>query len=181
MTSSTLPARDLRDLMDPTAGPMRLLPYSKPGHFPSMLQGMPKVEDLAAAHKHRGPVPDPLGSIADDDDPPCPGRPSPTRVVAHTGERRWHRLPQATYQKAAHHRMASGRSFHRSLGNSSTPVLDILESAFLHRGKGGRNLLTLAPFVVAYGICMPNIHPSTLSTTTGGASWVDAPSLRLSA
>src|SRR6516165_12155137 len=41
----------LGDLMDPAAGPLRFLPVEQAGHAPGMLQGVPKVEDFAAAHK----------------------------------------------------------------------------------------------------------------------------------
>src|SRR2546426_7773025 len=46
---------------DPTVGLLRLFPVKQPGQVPGMFQGVPKVQDFAAAHKHRGPLPDPLG------------------------------------------------------------------------------------------------------------------------
>src|SRR2546426_1096058 len=59
-------AQVLSNLMDPTVGLLRLFPVKQPGQVPGMFQGVPKVQDFAAAHKHRGPLPDPLGSVADD-------------------------------------------------------------------------------------------------------------------
>src|SRR2546425_247309 len=55
-------AQVLSNLMDPTVGLLRLFPVKQPGQVPGMFQGVPKVQDFAAAHKHRGPLPDPLGS-----------------------------------------------------------------------------------------------------------------------
>jgi hypothetical protein len=51
------------DPMDPTASHLRFFPVEQPGYAPGMFQGVPKIEDFAAVHKHRSPIPDPLGSV----------------------------------------------------------------------------------------------------------------------
>src|ERR1039458_10027912 len=54
-------------------------------------------------------------------------------------------IPQATPQKATHHRMASGRGFHPFAGQQQHPGFDLLEWALLHRWQGRKRLGTRAP------------------------------------
>ena len=50
-------------LMNPAVGLLRSFPVIRSGKVPGMLQGMPKIQNFAAVDKHRGAVPNPLGSI----------------------------------------------------------------------------------------------------------------------
>ena len=54
------------DLMDPAVGLLGSLPIIQPSKGPGMFHGVPKIQNLAAPHKHLGPVPDPLGSVTHD-------------------------------------------------------------------------------------------------------------------
>src|ERR1039458_8013252 len=167
--------------MDPAVGLLRSLPIIQPGKAPGMLQGVLIVEDFTAPHKHLAPVPDPLGSIPHNHyhgvSRVQPAQLAQLRIQAHQGGVG---IPQATPQKATHHRMASGRGSTRSLGNSSTPVWTSWNGPSFTGGKGGSGSAPVRRRR-CLRTCMPNMLPSTLSTTAGGASRVEAPSLRLSA
>ena len=168
--------------MDPAVGLLRSLPIIQPGKAPGMLQGVPIVEDFTAPHKHLAPVPDPLGSIPHNHyhgvSRVQPAQLAQLRIQAREDGVG---IPQATPQKATHHRMASGRGFHPFAGQQQHPGFDLLEWALLHRWQGRKRLGTRAPPALLTRTCMPNMLPSTLSTTAGGASRAEAPSLRLSA
>jgi len=54
------------DSMDPPISQLGFSTVLQTGKLPSVFDGMPEVEDLAASYEHPGAIPDPLGTIADD-------------------------------------------------------------------------------------------------------------------
>src|ERR1017187_9002626 len=52
------------NLMNPAVGLCGILSEPQTGKGPGVFKSMPKIENLATTHKHRGSVPDPLGAVA---------------------------------------------------------------------------------------------------------------------
>jgi DNA invertase Pin-like site-specific DNA recombinase len=159
------------DPVDPTAGLLRFLPVQQPGHTPGMLQGVPKIQDFAAPHKHLAPVPDPLGSVTDNH---------------HHGVRRVQPaqfaelgiqmaedivgISQATHQKATYHRMASRRGFHPLAGQQQHAGFDLLEMALFHCGQGRKGFAPLPPPAL-----IPHLHAQHAAIHTQHHDWRSFP------
>ena len=61
----------------PTVGPLGSFTVAEAGKSPGMLDGMPEVEDFAAAFKQGGAFPDPLRAIAHDHHHGVSSQPAP--------------------------------------------------------------------------------------------------------
>ena len=110
-------AQVFRHLMDPAVGLLRSFPVSHPGEVPGILQGVPEIQDFAAAYKHLGPVPNPLGAVTHDHHHGI-GRVQPAQF-AELGIQMAEDavgIPQATHQKPANQAAASRRGFHPFAG-----------------------------------------------------------------
>src|ERR1039458_5745389 len=167
--------------MDPAVGLLRSLPIILPRQAGGMLQGVPIVEDFTAPHKHLAPVPDPLGSIPHNHyhGGAVSNQPN-SRNCAYRRAKMASASPRQLPRKRRTTVWRPGEVSTRSLGNSSTPVLTSWNGPSFTGGKGGGGSAPVRRRR-CLRTCMPNMLPSTLSTTAGGASRVEAPSLRLSA
>ena len=130
--------------------------------------------------KHRGAVPDPFGPIPDDHHHRSGAEPRNVRTAAQFPQLCIQQLciqmtengvgiAQTSDQEASHQRAASGRGFHALVRQQQDSRFDIPEMTLFHR-RQSRQWNTRR---------RPVNDPS--GSGAAGASWVGAPSLRLSA
>jgi len=166
--------------MNPAVGLLRSLPIIQPGKAPGMLQACQKsrisqrrTNIWVRFQIHSAPSPTITTMVF-----ACPA--SPVRGVGIQMAEDVVGIPRQLTRKRRTTEWRPGEVSTLSLGNSSTPVL-ISASGLLPqvaRAEGSRS--PGAAGAVYAPACPTCCHP-TLSTTTGGASRVEAPSLRLSA
>src|ERR1035438_4398225 len=130
-----------------------------------MLQGVLIVEDFTAPHKHLAPVPDPLGSITHNHYTVLAVSNQPnSRNCAYRRAKMASASPRQLPRKRRTTVWRPGEVSTRSLGNSSTPVLTSWNGPSFTGGKGGSGSAPVRRRR-CLRTCMPNMLPSTLSTT----------------
>src|SRR5712692_1426433 len=128
------------DLVNPSVGLHRTLSVTETRKPPGMLQGMPEVQDLAAAHKHAGPIPDPFGAIPEDHYDRVRANPTEFPELRVQVPEDLVGISQTSDQKPTHHRSAPGRSLHALLGQQQNARLDLVPMPLFDSWQRGQRL-----------------------------------------
>ena len=135
MTCSTLPAlRFHTDLADPfkLIGLLRSFAVTQTGKLPGMFHGVPEVEYLATPDKPGGAVPDPFGTVTDDDHHPVGAEPAQFTQLSIQTVEDGIGVTRTADQEAPYDRAPSGRSLDSFLRQQQNARLDLAEMAFLN-------------------------------------------------
>src|ERR1017187_600092 len=142
------------NLMNPAVGLCGILSETQTGKGPSVFQGMPKIEDFATVHKHRGAVPDPFGGVPsgsayDHDDGVVRVQPTQFPQLSVQAPKDLVGFSQAGDQKSSHHRPVPGRSFDSFAGRQQYAGVDLAEMALFDNRQSGQSCSACPPAAVS--------------------------------